>query len=331
MTSKDCVQIFSLQTKQLYLEYFIEEDKHIEILDVILDSRDNFKCQIACRCNGMTCIQIFDITEKKEKPRSISYINKIGDIVVKISDNLRDVIFSNGTEHYLLNDHKQMSYPYIKDKFVKNVLGYNNNFYLVACKDYDRDIDILCTEDNKFNASIKRNIEPGNISVYDMIKDNNLLKTLIRIGEHLYIDTIDLTKCIGHKPKDAIVESIAQKHYHSLSFSWPYFSYATKNNRVFILNSFNQNFVQRYELPRFVSKVCSTFLTETYDFYCIAETDSNEFHVYHIDLDRPDPEVQRILAYGFSQVDSKNVVGFHVRGSSKKETIDLNKTLQIFV
>ena len=39
------------------------------------------------------------------------------------------------------------------------------------------------------------------------------------------------------------------KMYMAYAFNWPYFSYATKMNYVFILNSFNKDFIQRYELP----------------------------------------------------------------------------------
>lgn len=57
----------------------------------------------------------------------------------------------------------------MKEKFVRNVIKDGENFMLVTSKDYDRDIDILCTADKEFNASIIRSIEPKGIKVFDSL------------------------------------------------------------------------------------------------------------------------------------------------------------------
>ena len=57
-------------------------------------------------------IDIFDINNNKEI-RSIAY-NTDGlenRLLVKISDNFKKVIFSNGVEHYILNGDCQDSFP----------------------------------------------------------------------------------------------------------------------------------------------------------------------------------------------------------------------------
>jgi hypothetical protein len=74
----------------------------------------------------------------------------------------------------------------------------------VTSKDYDRDVDILHSKDKSFNASLKRSIEPNSIIIYDSLaiqKDGNpqLLKTIMKIGEFLYVDVIDIKK--GFKSK----------------------------------------------------------------------------------------------------------------------------------
>jgi hypothetical protein len=117
-----------------------------------------------------------------------------------------------------------------------------------------------------------------------------------------------------------------EKHYHALGFNWPYFSYGTKDNYLFILNAFNPSFIQRYELPKIVSIISHTFLTDTHDFYCFVETLDDHFEIYTIDLDSHFPEVQGpILRYSFEKVSAFQAKGFHVRGSSRKEKINLNK------
>ena len=39
------------------------------------------------------------------------------------------------------------------------------------------------------------------------------------------------------------MSTIVDKFYMAYGFNWPYFSYATKMNYVFILNAFNPNFI----------------------------------------------------------------------------------------
>ena len=78
----------------------------------------------------------------------------------------------------------------------------------MTSKDYDRDIDILHSSEKEFNASFKRSIEPDSLNVYDSIitsgtndhiadhhnSHTGLMKTIIKIGEILYVDIIDIGK-----------------------------------------------------------------------------------------------------------------------------------------
>jgi len=80
---------------------------------------------------------------------------------------MNKVIFSNGFEHYMLNDTSQDNFPWIKDKFVRNVINHEDGFFLVTSKDYDRDIDILHSDDEDFNVSYLRQLEPGILKVFD--------------------------------------------------------------------------------------------------------------------------------------------------------------------
>ena len=179
-------------------------------------------------------------------------MKNIGEIVVKLSDDFQTAIFSNGKENYLLKGRGQEYFAAIKDKFLRYVVSHNNQFYLVTSKDYDRDIDILSSSNRDFNASILRSIEPGILKVFDSIIDTNVespqgqLKTLVQLGDYLYIDTIDIAKCFDSDPLEAVIDSVVEKHYHAQGFNWPYFSYGTKDNYVFILNAFNPSFIQRY-------------------------------------------------------------------------------------
>lgn len=74
----------------------------------------------------------------------------------------------------------------------------NEDFYLFTTKDYDRDIDILNSNNDDFNASITRSSTPGVLKVYDSIiileNGRRLLKFLSSLDDKLYSDTIDLER-----------------------------------------------------------------------------------------------------------------------------------------
>ena len=54
--------------------------------------------------------------------------------------------------------------------------------------------------------------------------------------------------------------------------------------------------------------------------------------IFHIDLDSADPVVNGpIFKYSMNQVNNSTITSFHVRGSSAKEKINLNKQLMIYV
>jgi hypothetical protein len=76
------------------------------------------------------------------------------------------------------------------------------------------------------------------------------MRILMNQGDYLFLDTIDLKSSFcDDKREEAHIMTCTDKMYMAYAFNWPYFSYATKLNYVFILNSFNKDFIQRYELP----------------------------------------------------------------------------------
>lgn len=146
------------------------------------------------------------------------------------------------------------------------------------------------------------------------------------------MDTIDLSKSKDPMEKySAHINTCTDKFYMAYGFNWPYFSYASKYNFVFILNAFNPNFVQRYELPKHVIRCDFTFLTDTHDLYAICEIDEG-YEVYNVDLDSMNPYLEGpILRYSYGEVGNQELLSFHVRASSRKEKINLNKALIFFM
>ena len=120
-------------------------------------------------------------------------------------------------------------------------------------------------------------------------------------GDYLFMDTIQIWHSNAEKmdKNKAHLSTCIDQVYFAYGFNWPYFSYASNSNYVFILNAFNPNFIQRYELPKKVVRCAKTFLTDTHDLYAICEIE-NGFEVYNIDLDSPDPFLEGPLLKYFN-------------------------------
>ena len=88
-------------------------------------------------------------------------------------------------------------------------------------------------------------------------------------------------------------------------------------------------------MPENISSIAATFLTDTHDLYICAETADKFFEYFHLDLDDDNPMIEGpILRYSFKKVGGdypSEIKGFHVRGSSKKEKINLNEILIFYM
>ena len=79
-------------------------------------------------------------------------------------------------------------------------------------------------------------------------------------------------------------------------------------------------------MPKNIHVTRMTFITDSHDFFTILETVDDHYEVYTVNLDDPDPYLEGpLLKYSFSEVKSQQIKTFHVRGSSKKERVNLNK------
>ena len=128
--------------------------------------------------------------------------------------------------------------------------------------------------------------------MYDMVvatcpnTGKKLLQTLCRVGDYLTFDVIDIEKAssISEKSKAqnevAHMDSYEDRHYGAYGFNWPYFCYATKYNRIFVLNAFNPSFIQCYDLPLNVTFVGRTFLSDTHDLYAICQTKDEFYEIF---------------------------------------------------
>jgi len=96
--------------------------------------------------------------------RSLTFLSEITNLSVKISTNFEAAVLVNESENYLLNKGTddmwhQHSMSWLKGKTVRKIAyGAESNFVFICCKDYDRDIDIMCSSNDKFKISVPRSI-----------------------------------------------------------------------------------------------------------------------------------------------------------------------------
>lgn len=342
------VVVYSLEERNLGRAYTgsIDGDAYRQILDMQLVTEGmpsgKFKLLVAAQVSGITNIHVFDLNRPGGR-MTIAYSKppeKQAHLTVKVAADGKQAIFSNGFEHYIHDGGSQANFPWIKDKFIRWAVPEGDGFFIACSKEYDRDIDLLHSKRSKFHASVDRHLEPGLFKVYDMQvvtvkegedKGKRLLSVLCCVGDYLSLEVIDVDVAERPETGEGHVASYTYRFYNAYSFNWPYFAYASRFCDLFILNAFNPSFVQCYEMPKHTRHCAATFLTDTHDFFCVSETLDDHFEILHIDLDDPNPRLRSILKYSFEEVDSQAVEAFHCRGSSRKERVDLNEMLVVYL
>ena len=83
----------------------------------------------------------------------------------------------------LLNrsDSIQNSLNWLHGKTIRIIYSYDSDFIFVACKEYDRDIDVMSSKGdfNSFKISIPRRVEPGVIKCFDIWQDVPMKKRCV--------------------------------------------------------------------------------------------------------------------------------------------------------
>lgn len=72
------------------------------------------------------------------------------------------------------------------------MVTYKNRFLCLACNDYDKEIDILCTQDKDFKYHVKRKITPNLVKFFDMKIIEGKMKILSTRDEEFFVDIVDL-------------------------------------------------------------------------------------------------------------------------------------------
>jgi hypothetical protein len=144
-------------------------------------------------------------------------------------------------------------------------------------------------------------------------------------------------------------ENVAVKTFEHLQlrgycFHWPFFVYSNIDGNLIIFNAFEPNILNVVPLSE-KFKILEMYITDTADLF-IAGRRQDLFQIFWIDLDlgniknyNNDKEIiskqmfrpNLLLQYARKEVDGKKLTKIHARGSSRKEKIDVNNKLTLFI
>ena len=139
----------------------------------------------------------------------------------------------------------------------------------MCCKEYDRDLDIFCSFNDKFKVSIPRSIEPGIINVFDVFQEDiddegygSVMHVLSLRDEEFYVDNVNLQAVAYNKrmrdegeneePQQELLSSFLFMKYRGFSASWPYIAFQgmeSAENYVWLINNYKPNVLNRIAFP----------------------------------------------------------------------------------
>jgi hypothetical protein len=124
--------------------------------------------------------------------------------------------------------------------------------------------------------------------------------------------------------------------------NWPYVCFSGLQNYLLIVNVFDRKSLHRVATAKLneTIQVCETFISNTKDLFVVIKKE-NIFQVLMLDLDsinagegtvdESNYKFKEVLRYKVSEVGNDNLRSMFIRGSSRKEVIQLNQQLLIFL
>ena len=62
---------------------------------------------------------------------------------------------------------------YIGDRRIISIISFEEKFMFTCCKNFDKNLSVMCSFDSTFSLKIKRHLERSMCKVYDMVIDAN--------------------------------------------------------------------------------------------------------------------------------------------------------------
>ena len=178
-------------------------------------------------------------------------------------------MFVNGDEQFVItmfeysDEINQKRLTQIGEKKIRYILKDKGNsngnygYYIFACGDYDRYLHIFKSNDLDFRLSIKRNIQPGTITIFDAVPEaNGTLKILSNLDDEFIIDQIKedknmeiLSECADHEDEKSLnMKSYIFSSVNAFSFNWPYITFSGLENFLLVINIFDRKQIYRLQL-----------------------------------------------------------------------------------
>ena len=276
---------------------------------------------------------------------------------VKISEDFSKVVVGNMKENYILSisvdengnpkkdeaghqEYDQSNISCLKDKVIREILHAGpSDFIFICCSEYDQDLDIMCSMDEKFSIGINRRIEPDSICVLDCYQENpnkmgfgDKIAILSLRGDEFFIDTVNpqaayaQLKGLDDDPyfhQEVVINSNQEDETQAFNSFWPFIVIKGMSNHLLVFNTNDRKLVLWIELPEHLIKIPKTHISETYDLYILGET-QHGYEMYCVDLDEFEDEINKknriivlklLMSYFKADVQDTPLLDFHVRSA----------------
>lgn len=120
---------------------------------------DGSDALLVCKRDGWRNVDAFTMNSKDPNDyRPIRYdkFKKGAPLRAKISKDLNSIFLNTGKESILLKGSKQSVLKWFKQKHVLKILTVHDGFIGIACNEYDVEIDLLHTNNEKVKFHIPR-------------------------------------------------------------------------------------------------------------------------------------------------------------------------------
>lgn len=159
---------------------------------------------------------------------------------------------------------------------------------IICCLDYDNAIAIRATNNEKFDLSIDRGIEPGTFCIFDIyngqIDEETNLSTNFRIlsqrDEEIFLD-------VTNNHEEQITARLMFSKYRAFCPSWPFFGFQgleSDGNYFWLIDVNKPTIINRILFPDDIIHLSQAYITETQDLFIVCSK-ADEYVVYQIDLD----------------------------------------------
>lgn len=240
-------------------------------------------------------------------------------LILRISENLKTILFANGSESFILEEINGKYYQRNLLKVPRRIIRYveedsssSGAFFVLYSKEYDSHLHIMHTRKPDLNFKFKRYTEPRTLTIFDVrmglcssssqppetdesVPRNQIVFTGVKDNQFIFdIATFEEITTKGTFAKENVqvhnveITQNQQSQIAAFSFTWPYITFSGPGQSLFIVNAYDP---ERYNCIEPSTDCISNGLviramhvTDTYHLFALM-FQNKKYYLYRFDLD----------------------------------------------